>query len=78
MKILAPTDLSPISINGVKYAAALANYLLMDLELLYVIHQPMMLKSGVFNSKKLDDLLENDGVDELNLMVLIYKRNSRI
>jgi nucleotide-binding universal stress UspA family protein len=69
VKILAPTDLSPISINGVKYAATLANYLLMDLELLYVIHQPMMLKSGVFNSKKLDDLLENDGVNELNLMV---------
>jgi nucleotide-binding universal stress UspA family protein len=69
VKILAPTDLSQISINGVKYAASLANYLLMDIELLYIIHQPMMLKSGIFNSKKLDDLLENDGIDELKLIV---------
>ena len=74
MKILAPTDLSQLSINGVKYAAALANYLLMDFDILYVIHQPMMLKSGILNAKKLDELLENDGIAELTQMVASLKK----
>lgn len=74
MKILAPTDLSPISIKGLAFAAALAEHLLMDLELLYVINQPFMLNSGTLNAKKLDSVLHYDGTQELNSIVESIKK----